>query len=154
MISRPIECKGEEFEFSRASFRMWVPSPRVFVGQVVGHVPAELLRPLLPGMDRVMGASGGAQLFFEARGVTGYEPRIRTEVVRYVKMHRPQVAHFRILVGSRLLAMGIEVANLALSGLIEPYSNPMDFARDLDAATAGTALSSRVLGLLRQNAGS
>jgi hypothetical protein len=87
----------------------------------------------------------GALIFVDCARMSGYHPACRSESVRFLKAHRSRIECFRILIGSKLGAMGVSVVNLALDGLLEGYYDPAEFARELDAITGPSLRSSLVL---------
>lgn len=50
--ARAIDADGQEFVFPRAMLRIWQPSSRISVCQMSGHVPANVMPPLLAAWNR------------------------------------------------------------------------------------------------------
>jgi hypothetical protein len=143
--ARAIESDGQEVTFARATLRMWQPSPRVFVCSMTGHMPDETMVPLLAAWNRVILDPGRALIFADCWAITGYDPACRVETVRFLRAHRARIESFHILIGSKLGAMGVAVANLALDGMLEQHSDRARFALELDAVTGPSLRSSQVL---------
>lgn len=76
---------------------------------------------------------GSIHLFIDAEHVTSYDSSFRTELTARVAGDRQRIASFHILVKSRLVSMGVSVANLALGGIISATADRRQFTVKLDS---------------------
>jgi hypothetical protein len=107
----------------RGSIAYWELAPRVYMSEVSGLMTrpmSQLLmrraEPLYTGSDRVHG-------FHNWFGMTNYDSICRVELTKWVLSHRAQT-DLHIGLHSRMVAMGVAVANLALDSLIRVHNEP------------------------------
>lgn len=123
-------------ERSTANGRMTYafPSPGIMVNTMTGHYAADLLSFCLAGMaDGIEG--GPLVMFFDWEGMTGYDVDCRREMTKWTMDRKAQIGKVHILVKSKLVAMGVSVANLLLGGdTICSYTDRPKFEGALRAA--------------------
>lgn len=115
-----------------------------------GHGEADFARPILEAFEHLEPAPA-AHLFFDAEELDDYESALRVDLTRGLFPERERVASFHVLVRSKLVAMGVSVANLALGGIVNSTSDRKRFKARLDAclfALRVVGFSSSVLDLL------
>lgn len=83
-------------------------------------------------LKRLVATHGTLEVFVDARRVRAYEPPVREEDAELLLSFGKRIARVHVLVRSRLLAVGLAVADLALSGSVKAYAAPSKF----DAALA------------------
>lgn len=67
--------------------------------------------------------------------MTGYSPGARTASTEFVVARRRQLASVQILTGSALVAMGVNVANIVVSGFLQATTVRAEFERWVEQAT-------------------
>ncbi|MET0791246.1 MAG: hypothetical protein ABW061_06960 [Polyangiaceae bacterium] len=112
---------------------MWAPCPYLLVLAIEGHGHAEFAAPIL-AVYRALDSIGPVDLFADLGGMTNYESGLRTDLTAGLMPTRKRIASFPILLHSKLVAMGVTVANLALGGFVQTMNDRALFKRTLDAA--------------------
>jgi hypothetical protein len=117
--------------------RIWVPARGIVATCFVGRGTIELARGIKRDMMPILEAESPAAVYADWQGMTGYESEARIELTAWMKSVRPHMRSFSVLVRSRVVAMGVSVANLALGGGLRSFTSTTAFRRALDAAIAG-----------------
>ena len=71
---------------------------------------------------------GGGVALHDWSGVQSYSSSARTRLTDWMLEHRRGFALVHILVSSNIVAMGVNVANLALGGFLHATTDVVDFA--------------------------
>lgn len=113
-----------EARTARGCVRVWVIVPTVYVTSTSGHMEeahADLLERY--GLERIRAAPGKITVFHDWLDMTGYESRCRQRLTSWsmARLHHYEEVHLGVR--SKIVAMGVQVANLALGGLISAHSN-------------------------------
>lgn len=124
---------------SRVSIRR--PAPHVELIRCEGHARAELIDLVLKNREEILAECGRIALFDDLESMNGYDSSVRLKLTDWGKKHRDRIVAFHILTRSRLVAMGVTVANLALGGHIQAHTNRRAFEDALRAEIARTASS-------------
>ena len=111
------------------------PRPHIELLRATGHANAEVADAILAHRDMILAECGRIAIFDDLEQAAGYESKVRTRLTSWTSQHRPQIANFHILTGSRLIAMGVAVANVALGGSIKVHLKRPDFEAALREAT-------------------
>lgn len=121
------------FETANGDLRLWVAAPDVLYITMRGYgdaTPMEAFRRAAPSPR-----PGQKQyLFFDLGELDGYEPNLRKEMTKWVLERRSQVRALHALVKSRIVAMGVSVANLALGGIITSHTKHAPFQAAFEQA--------------------
>lgn len=103
----------------RFDSRVELVAPNVVLIAVEGYLEAATGHSLAAALDRRLEASRGAvHVFCDVERVDNYHSDVRTELTRVLLAHRPKIASMQVLVRSKIVKMGVAVANLSLGGLI------------------------------------
>ncbi len=116
----------------RGAVSVWVPAPSLLVVRLQGHGEAEFARPIIQAFDGLQ-MTPAAHLFFDAEELENYESSLRVELTSRLFPEREKLASSHVLVRSKLVAMGVSVANLALGGIVNSTSDRRRFKARLDA---------------------
>lgn len=109
---------------------LYNPAPGVLYTRVMGHADLPCVRVLMGAFDRVASLTPDKmEVFHDWERVTGYEAEVRPEYTRWSKGHLHCLAGLHILIRSRLLAMGITVANAALNGAMTAHYERAEFEK-------------------------
>ncbi len=84
-------------------------------------------------VDPLIAQGRRPHVFLDALAVEGYESAARETMVAWVKQHRDKLASLHVLFRSKLVAMGVAVANVALGGMVTGHSDERAFYRAVDA---------------------
>jgi hypothetical protein len=114
---------------------VWTPAPGVFCGRVVGNVARASIDAYIEAMELVGKEHAWLDVFHDWESVKSYEPDVRARLTswaneRYERM--PGSAH--VLFGSKLVAMGVTMANAVLRRKMEVYANRVPFDEALRRA--------------------
>jgi len=128
MHDSPFErdhCKGRSWEVF-----LYNPAPGVLYTRVMGHVDRPCVQILMGAFDRIASLTPDKiEVFHDWERVTGYEAEVRPEYTRWSKSHVDRLASVHVLIRSRILAMGITVANVALNGVITAHYERAEFEK-------------------------
>jgi hypothetical protein len=116
---------GATFEvwgFRASTARLEWPRPALAVLQIVGHGHGELAAPILRRWDEGLRKSERLTLLCDFWEMPGYESSLRLALTDWSVEHRARLEPIHVLTRSRLVSMGVAVANLALGGLIKVYT--------------------------------
>lgn len=116
---------------------MTSPAHGVFFTRVSGHADLDCALHVMRAFDRLAALTlGDLEVFHDWEHVTGYDSIVRQEFVRWAQEH-PKQGDAHILVKSRLVAMGVSVANVALGGRLKVYADRPKFERARTETIAG-----------------
>ena len=129
-----LEEKGydvREARTARGAERVWALGPNIYVTRVTGHMEdthADLFE--VYGADRIALAKGPLLVFHDWVEMTGYESRCRTRLTEWSLARLDRFGAVHLAVRSKIVRMGIQVANIPLRGLIRPYParQPLELA--------------------------
>lgn len=133
-IGLPFEGAG--FQSSRGRLGIWTPTPTLLVVQFSGHGDKSFVAPIIEAFDRCLAGGEAVQVFFDAYAMPTYDSELRIGLTGRFFDDRARVGEFHVLSSSKLTAMGVNVANLALGGIITPHLERAPFFAVLDAALA------------------
>lgn len=129
-IDRYKSVKGESIT--------WNPRPDILVFKVVGHLDKVMGRRFLDIIEKAVEAQRHVYGFVDWAEMTGYDSEVRSMWTQFMASNRSRVsAH--ILVGSKLVSMGVSVANLALGGTLVGYTSRAMFDAVLRSTKMGLA---------------
>jgi hypothetical protein len=110
------------------------PAPGVLVVVARGHLEASLVPPVLAWRDRAVARLGSIDIFDDGVDLKSYDSEARVLLTAWGKRNRDKVREHHILFRSRVVAMGISVANLALGGHIQTHTSRAAYEAALAAA--------------------
>ena len=121
----------------------WMAGPRAVIQVGSGHGDAELARLMVDGLTRELQGLTDIVCFFDGLAFTGYDPAFRVTMAEGARrlMATGQFKTLRLLTRSKIVAMGVSVANLAVRSNFEVYSNAAAFDRALIDCGGGAALA-------------
>jgi hypothetical protein len=125
---------GREWQTSRGALGIWLPGKGVFIVQMQGHGSEEWVAPICDSFDTVLSQTEKVHIFFDLGKMHNYDSRLRTDLTARFLRDRSRISEFDLLAQSRIVAMGVAVANLALSGLLNAFVKRLDFNVALDIA--------------------
>lgn len=116
-------------ENARGSIAYWELAPRVYVTDVRGFMTREMAQLIIERAEPLYTRAGRVYGFHNWLRMDNYESVCRVELTAWVMGHREQ-SSLHIGLRSRMVAMGVAVANLALGSLIKVHNEP----KELEAA--------------------
>jgi hypothetical protein len=115
----------------RGSIGVWMRPP-ILLAQMVGYGDGHFADPIIDAFDEALLGKQPVQIFFEMGGMPNYDSALRTRLTTHFGTHRARVASLHVFTHSRLVAMGVAVANLALGGIITSHETLAAFQSALD----------------------
>lgn len=119
--------------FSIDGCELWIDHPvtGILVTRATGSMTLAAARPLMDAFDEAARGNTTVHAFHDWSGVTGYTPEVREAYVRWSLQGKAKRRFIAVLVRSKLVAMGISVANLKL-GYLTSFTDPnaFDLARE------------------------
>lgn len=94
---------------------MYLPAPGVSIVRIAGRLETELSRDLIEAYEPAFMSAPYLRAFMDCEQMSGYDSAARSLLTEWVIRHRRQVRGCWVLTGSKLVAMGITVADTALS---------------------------------------
>lgn len=117
----------------RGTLTFWQIAPHIYVTEVRGFLTEEMSNLLIERAEPLYASVRKLHGFHNWLDMSNYDSACRVELTAWVLRHRAQSA-LHIGLRSRMVAMGVSVANLALGSLIQVYPN----ADALEAALQAT----------------
>jgi len=118
--------RGTQFaERSTASgtLRAWALAPNVFATQGHGHMTDEHCAFIEDyGEARIREHDGKLYVFHDWMELTGYDTKTRLRLTAWAVAHRNAYEEVHIAARSRIIAMGVQVANIALGGFMRAHN--------------------------------
>lgn len=106
----------------RGTLALWAATPSLVVGRVRGHLEDAFVNAMLALGNASLLAEGKTRTYHDWEESTGYAPIARLRLTEWTLQHLGSMQEMHILVRSRVLAMGVEVARLTLGGrVLVPY---------------------------------
>jgi hypothetical protein len=118
----------KKLQARRGELWIWREAPRVFVFKYTGHLTVEMVPFVRETVGTLPPAGGGkVDMFVDLMDVSGYDTDYRVAITEWGKDTTPHVGTFALLLRSKLIAMGVAVSNLAVGGVMRPYTDPKAF---------------------------
>lgn len=108
------------------------PAPHVELIRCEGYARAAYIDMVLESRDLIVREQGKIAIFDDLAEMRGYDSDVRARLTEWSRRHRNQIVDFHILVRSKIVAMGVSLANLAIGGHIQAHTSRTEF----DAALA------------------
>ena len=137
----PLLQDGTAWRTRRGTASIWVPSPVVLVVAVRGHGDGQLAAPILAAYE-TLSKRDKIHLLVDAHAMDNYDSTLRTELTNRFFPDRKRFGLLQVLLHSKLVAMGVSVANLALGGIVSTTADRSEFKTALD----GCLFNNRVVG--------
>jgi hypothetical protein len=131
---RDLPGRGRGWQTARGSLGLWLPGRDLLIAQLQGHGEDEFSWPVVEAFDSVLAANRSVRLYFDVAKLHNYDSPLRTRLTARFVRDRKAIATLDILVQSKIVAMGVSVANLALGGLIKSHTTRGTFNAALDEA--------------------
>ncbi len=116
-------------EDARAWYQGWIFSEEgVVVQQVSGHISTGLVEVSITLCERALGATKRRLLLMDDLAeVTSYDSAARVKSVDWGRVNQDKLEGVHVLLKSKLIAMAVSVANIALRDPMTPYSEREPF---------------------------
>jgi len=124
----------------RGRVDVWVQPP-ILVVQLSGYGDVRFADPIMKAFDEILRAGMRPEVFFEMGGMHNYDSALRTRLTSHFAAQRSQIQTMQMHTRSRLVSMGIAVANLALGGMIVTHDDVKSLQTVLDRALAAAKIA-------------
>jgi hypothetical protein len=134
----------QEHRTARGTTRVWVLAPTVYVTVASGHMQeehAEFLEAY--GAERIRRSPGKLHVFHDWLEMTGYDSRCRQRLTSWSVARRDAYQEVHLALRSKLVAMGVQVANLALGGLMRVHTSRIGLEVELGRLLRASVLPPR-----------
>jgi hypothetical protein len=117
----------------RGTLIFWQLAPHIYATEVRGFMTQEMSNLIIERADPLYVPGKKLHGFHNWLEMTNYDSACRVELTAWVMRHRAQSA-LHIGLRSRMVAMGVAVANLALGSLIQIYASEDEMETAVQAA--------------------
>jgi membrane protease subunit (stomatin/prohibitin family) len=126
-----------EHKRPRGTLQTWFPAEGVSLHRLEGHADVSMAEAIADHLEAQYAKTGlPIVIFDDFDDVTSYDSETRLSMMSWTKKHAAMVAGVHILFHSKLVAMGVSVANLGLGGNIRSYNKRAAFEAALQACKA------------------
>jgi hypothetical protein len=135
MMREEVEPSRFRYTSEDATMDLWAPlscRPRIVIIRIEGHAREEVLEPLLSTLEGAM-RLGPVIAFDDWEGVTGYDSAVRVRMTAWTRRFSGGIVATHILMGSRILSMGVSLASRAADLPVTVYDERSEFERVLRA---------------------
>ncbi|MEO8798346.1 MAG: hypothetical protein ABI551_10705 [Polyangiaceae bacterium] len=122
---------GDAYTTDRGKLILRRPAPHVVVLIATGYGGKDLAAPILALRDMVVQQAGKIALFDDFEKATGYDSELRVKLTDWSRRNAKAMTSHHILTSSKLVAMGVAVANLALGATIKAHTSRRAFEEAL-----------------------
>lgn len=114
------DSQSQSWRSARGTMTLnWTESGTMLI--VVGTHGDRALAPLMTRRADLIVARSRIRMFFDFWTMPTYDSEMRTEWTNWLVSHRERLDAIHVVARSKLVAMGVSVANLALGGIIKSY---------------------------------
>ncbi len=138
------DSNAEQHDNAQTHARVWAPAPGMLVTRARGLGTLAAIRWYTARADRLM--AGGQPLravFHHWREITSFEPEARSYLRGWAAQRSSSLGEAHYLVSSKLLAMAISTAALALGRNLRAHTDERGFEQLLDQRVAELLLEQR-----------
>lgn len=133
-----LDATTERWSDARGTLTIALPYPGIVRMTVVGRASVEHGQHIVEKLEEAIRKSGTIRVFDDWEAVTGYDSEVRLRLTDWTRLHHEQIPETHILVGSKIVSMGLSVAAMLLKKPLEVYTNRARFERAW-AQVAGAA---------------
>jgi hypothetical protein len=128
---------GSIWEGPSGTAYVGVVADKAVVAVLIGRVDAGASELLYQAIHGAL-VGGGAALFYEIWGMEWYHSAVRVRCTAVALAHIDRVP-VHTLANSKLVRMGVAVANLALGGRLITHDEPDTFSKEIQRVASGQA---------------
>jgi hypothetical protein len=125
---------GVRLRDGEATLTLTRPARNVELLRAQGFASAMFADAILAQREEIIRECGTIYLFDDLELVRGYHSDVRANLTKWSRKHRAEIMGFHILTGSKIVMMGVALANLALGGHIQAHTARPSFELALQQA--------------------
>ena len=100
-----------------------VTAPGIVFLQLSGRLEEGVGRKVAQALQSLTAGKGEFDSFWDLGSLDAYHSEVRQEITQYLLHHRNEIISIQAYVRSRIVQMGVSVANMALGGLVRAHSS-------------------------------
>ncbi|MDI1445734.1 hypothetical protein [Polyangium sp. 6x1] len=116
----------DHVRWGRGELRIKV-SDDVVYEQVSGYLEKEVVSKITQPIDKLIGQGAKPIIFNDWWELSGYDSDARLKLTDWIFWIRGKIVGSHILVRSKIVSMGVSIANLALGGMLTVYTDRQEF---------------------------
>ena len=121
---------------TKGSLEIWQPAPGVVFQRCKGHATVGFSETITQRLDVLLSKGIRPVVFDDWEGLTSYDSGARIHLTAWTAENASKLRGIHMLFRSKLVAMGVTVANLTLKGGMATYASRPEFESVLAAALA------------------
>lgn len=114
-------------EWPESEYWLYVPMATIVVSRVAGRGSEEVAETMIEEFDRLFADDSALSIFTDMSEMSDYSSKARALLTNWTKKNMPRTRTVHVLVKSKLVAMGVSVANLALRSGMKIHSSAASF---------------------------
>lgn len=130
----------EQYTDGSAFMSLWLPTPGLLYSHMDGDFGEAMLAPLLRACERAI-RGGNAVFFNDWERLKGYQVSCRIELTRWAMSNRRSIERSHVLLRSKLVAISVDVANVAVGGIYVTHTDRERFELVLVSALRSRGLT-------------
>ncbi len=135
-VQPPPSAPSETWESDRGRLVITQPVFGVIVFTYFGHATVPMVTFIEQSVDLVLAKGSKPDLFIDLDAIDGYDSAYRRAISEWGARNYRRFGEVRVLVRSRIVAMGIAVSNLTAANKLQPTTKRQEFQAAIDAAIA------------------
>jgi len=124
-------ANGDSYTTERGTLVLRRPAPHVVLLIANGHGDKEMAVPILALRDVIVREAGKIAVFDDFEKATSYDSELRVKLTEWSRRNSEAMTAHHILTTSKIVAMGVAVANLALGATIKAHTKRPAFEEAL-----------------------
>jgi hypothetical protein len=122
-----VDAVTERWSDGRGELEITSPRRGIVLQRFEGYACLPMADAIIERLDAEIATHGTILVFDDWEEATGYDSAVRLKLTEWTRQHSGQVLETHVLLRSKLIAMGMAVANLALGGNLRTYTNRAAF---------------------------
>jgi hypothetical protein len=143
-----LPSKGSGWRTARGNLGIWAPAPGIVLVQLTGYGEEEYASHIINAIDSGLESGARLKMFYDMEAVSSYDSALRTKLTSRFLECRKEIDALVVIARSRLVSMGIAVANLALGGIIKLHEDHAAFAAAFEAELRKSGVVGFSIGVL------
>jgi hypothetical protein len=130
-----------EHHTARGELKIWRAAPTVMVFKYKGHTDGGYVDFIERVIDNAFENQTDLHFLVDCEEQTGFDAHFRERIVEWAKKWEPRTLTYCLLARSRVVAIGMAVANLLIGGKITVVSSRKAFSSQLELAVRKSTMT-------------